>query len=85
MAAFVHGYEEPTWLTGSAPSSRHTGVRCRPGGRAGGHGSQARPTLQAGNEPWPPRLGEQRDTGIAAGPVVLAAVSLGEPTSDASR
>ena len=58
-------------------------MRCRPGGRAGGHGSRARPTLQAGNEPWPPRLGEQRDTGIAAGPVVLAAVSLGEPTSDA--
>src|SRR5215204_5738970 len=30
-----------------------------------------------------PRLDEQRDTGIAAGPVLLPAVSLGEPTSDA--
>src|SRR5215204_2049767 len=44
------------WLTGSAPSTRHTGARCRPGGRAYGHGSRMRLIAQAGmkhdSAPW---------------------------------
>jgi protein-S-isoprenylcysteine O-methyltransferase Ste14 len=51
MAAFVYGYEEPALADRSAPSSRHTGPRCQPGGRAGDHGSRARPAVQAENEP----------------------------------
>ena len=44
MVAFVYGYEGRPWLTVLAPSTRHTGAQCQPGGRAGGHGSQARPS-----------------------------------------